>query len=157
MWNISTWIYENKNYKVKVSFLICHTLQRFGKTVVKDCKGYSGHTSAAQGLSISTKLRETLQSCHDPMLDCSQPRFWTTLWVMLPNWLHPRTLLALSLSLFVPFSFLQLCHNIQRTGAHNPGCKHTRGPEVVQQQPRPRDAYELACIRGIKLNLHAWK
>lgn len=63
------------------------------------------------------------------------------------------SLLALSVSLFVPLSSPQLCHNIQRTGAHNPGCKHTRGPEVVQQQPRPWDAYELARVWGMTSNL----
>ncbi len=68
----------------------------------------------------------------------------------------PRPLLGLSLSLFVPFSSPQLCHNIQRTGAHDPGCKHTRGPEVVQQQPRPWDAYELACVWGAALNSHTY-
>lgn len=42
----------------------------------------------------------------------------------------------------------QLFHNIQRTGAHNLGRKHTRRSEVVQQQPWARDAYELACLWG---------
>lgn len=62
---------------------------------------------------------------------------------------NPESLLALPWSLFVPLFFPpspQLCHNIQRTGAHDSGCKHTRGPEVVQQQPWPWDAYELACV-----------
>lgn len=63
-----------------------------------------------------------------------------------------RSLLALSLSLFVPLSSPQLFHNIQRTGAHDPGRQHTRGPEVVQQQPRAWDAYELACIWGTTSN-----
>lgn len=54
---------------------------------------------------------------------------------------------------FSPTPPPQLCHDIQRTGAHDPGRKHTRGLEVVQQQPRPRDAYELACLWGTASNL----
>lgn len=79
--------------------------------------------------------------------------FVSQLWIILkpdlvgtpPN-RHTRSVLALSSLLFVPLSSPQLCHNIQRTGAHSLGCKHTRGSEVVQQQPRTRDAYELARL-----------
>lgn len=66
--------------------------------------------------------------------------------VLWPNWHRkpPR----ISAGSFTLASFPQLRHNIQRAGAHDSGRKHTRGPEVVQQQPRPRNAYELARVRG---------
>lgn len=96
--------------------------------------------------------------------------FMTQSWITLnPDFEHcglcgqigstPGSLLARSFSLFVPLSSPQLCHNIQRTRAHDPGRKHTRGPEVVQQQPRPWDAYELACVWGTTSNLRtrAWE
>lgn len=102
--------------------------------------------------SLSRKLTKTFQSCHDPV-DLSQPRIYTVgSGAKLAA--SPRSLLALSFSQFVPFSFPQLFHNIQRTGAHNPGCKHTGGPQMVQQQPWARDAYELACIWGTTSYLH---
>lgn len=87
------------------------------------------------------KCRETLKS--------PSACFWI---ILKPeSWGFPPVLFWLSL--FVLLSSPQLCHNIQRARAHNPGCKHTRGSEVVQQQPRTRDAYELARLWGMTRKL----
>lgn len=84
-------------------------------------------------------------------LDHSKARI---LWIPpRPPHTHTSSFLALTSSLFVLLSSPQLCHNIQRAGAHNSGCKHTRGSKVVQQQPRTRDAYELARLWGMTGNL----
>lgn len=72
-----------------------------------------------------------------------------TLFLLRPNYGSQSEFWA---ALF-PFPSFQLCHNIQRTGAHDPGSEHTRRPKVVQQQPRSRDAHELACIWGTAWNL----
>ena len=75
-----------------------------------------------------------------------------------PNWQPPPSGLlwcSQSSPTCPTFSSPQLCHDIQRAGAHDPGCKHAGGPEVVQQQPRPWDAHELARVRGWASHLHA--
>lgn len=147
--------------------MICYILQWFRKSVTTQwnpstkLRLFRPNNSAGGGSSFGRKLRETLQSFHAPVMELCQPRTWTTQWVLLPNWQtppsqHPATPQIPSGALIVTicsiFPSPQLFHNIQRTGAHDLGCKHTRRPEVVQQQPRTWDAYELACVWGATSN-----
>lgn len=119
---------------------------------VKGNQDYSGQIlQLFRGFGVRRKLRETLEFCSATMLAFSQPRFRATLCVcccQIGSTPRGSPLALLIVTICPIFLSPQLRHNIQRTRTHDPGCKHTRGPEVVQQQPRPRDAYELACVWG---------